>query len=227
MHSINRSSSAAPLAITALRAFSFMQQKLDRPGTTHVLLLGQALQDLGDANRSLGDVFLPYWSSLSHGVLWADTDWKNCNHYYHPTQQRGMWLFSNAVKECSFYFEAARKLWQQRNRAEAAFYLGAAMHLVQDLCVPFHTIPQLLMGHRYFEEYAERAAAAHMRTPCEGPTGQNEVSLLARENALFSAEYLADLLKNGAEMYDAVLSKVVPQALYSSKKVFELFIESV
>ncbi|HSL93006.1 MAG TPA: hypothetical protein VK905_00200, partial [Bacillota bacterium] len=90
-----------------------------------------------------------------------------------------------------------------------------------------HTLPHLLTGHRHFEEYAEKTAVAHFCDPTLGPTGQDTVGRLARENSLFSAEFLPGLLKEGSSVYDMVLGHVVPQALYSTKRAFEIFVSCV
>lgn len=225
--SIIRQSTAEPLVFGVLKSFSFLQQKLDRPGITHVLFVTRAIDDLISAKQPTGEKLAPWLEQLCQGVLWADCDWKNCNHYYHPKLERGMWLFSNAAKECSLYFSAARESWKEGKLKEAAFFLGAAVHLAQDVCVPFHTIPQLLIGHRMFEEYAEKHARRFLDYTVLGPEGASDVEKTVKENSLFSSAYLPELLKHGKCAYDKVLEVVTPQALWTTRQIFSKFIQDV
>ncbi|KAF0194527.1 MAG: phospholipase C zinc-binding protein [Bacillota bacterium] len=220
-----KQTTANPLAVAMVKSFSFLQQKLDRPGRTHVTLVNQAIGELRRSSNSALYLLDPFVGQLCQGVLWADLDWKNCNHYYHPKLEKGMWLFSNAARECSLYYTSATKLWRAGYRSQAMILLGASSHLVQDVCVPFHTIPHLILGHRVFEEYAEIHAERFLSgDSLGGPDGVSSLEDSVKDNALFSSAFLPSLLSEGVPAYDAVLLAIVPQALKSTIALFTRFI---
>lgn len=218
---------SASIATAVVSSLSFLQQKLDRPGITHVLLVKKALANF-QAKHPLGAHHLaPYLEQISRGVLWADCDWKNCNHYYHPKLERGLWLFSNAASECAFYYTSAVKEWKAGRKERAALLLGAAAHLLQDVCVPFHTIPKLLLGHRDFEEYAEAHASAHLDSPFALDLSHQTIDTEVKNYALFSSQFLPLLLKEQSNVYHDVLKAIVPAALKNTQDLYTRFVSDV
>lgn len=47
-------------------------------------------------------------------------------------------------------------LWKKQEAHKALFYLGAALHLIQDVTIPQHVNIRLLDDHRQFENFVKR-----------------------------------------------------------------------
>lgn len=105
-----------------------------------------------NAQSQMLSVYLP---QINAGSAWADTGWKNIAHFYDPVTHQGLCGWNNAVEEFACYFTRARSGLRQHNFDQAFFYLGAAVHLVQDMCVPFHSRKVVLAGHHNYEKWAE------------------------------------------------------------------------
>jgi phospholipase C len=60
-----------------------------------------------DGFLKAGSFFSKHMDELNSGVVWADQDLKNRNHFYNPDKERGLYGFSNALKECIAYYTAA------------------------------------------------------------------------------------------------------------------------
>lgn len=91
---------------------------------------------------------------IEKGSKWADSPQRYIEHYLLPIRGKGLWCWPNAGIACERYFNEAVKFWRQGNTGLAMFYLGAALHLVQDLCVPYHAHGKVFDGHRRFEFWA-------------------------------------------------------------------------
>lgn len=88
-------------------------------------------------------------------MLWADVGWKNFAHYYNPKKGRGLGPWPNAKSECQSFFDKALKFWSKQNKHKSFFFLGAAIHIVQDLCVPHHAKCIPLSGHIEYEKWVK------------------------------------------------------------------------
>lgn len=95
-------------------------------------------------------------AALDEGTVWADRWLKNNCHYYDPTCGAGLWLCDNAANKCQQFFFRALALWRGRQQHRAMRFLGAAVHLVQDLCVPHHATRQVFHGHAEYEKWVEQ-----------------------------------------------------------------------
>lgn len=78
---------------------------------------------------------------------------KGSNHFYNPYSKKGLYGFSNAMKEGSAYYEAALAWWRRKDAPRAIICLGAACHIIQDMTVPQHVRLDLLNNHRRFENW--------------------------------------------------------------------------
>ena len=56
----------------------------------------------------------------------------------------------------SDYYAKALHLWQQGKFNKSMFYLGAALHIIQDMTVPQHANIRLLDNHRQYETFVKR-----------------------------------------------------------------------
>ncbi len=131
-----------------------LQYFIDSPGVTHVHCLEQAYIALKqDGKEDVTTLFKAYHETLTKGLYWADWGWKNVNHFYsHPDKQRII-VWPGATGECQYYFNRAFNLFPH-NIDKGMFFLGAALHLVQDMCVPHHSLGILFDGHKEFETWA-------------------------------------------------------------------------
>lgn len=106
--------------------------------------------------------FCDFIEQLNEGVVWADQDFKSSGHFYSPASNRGLYGNNNALSLALEYYEKALKLWQEEDNDKAMFFLGAAVHLVQDMTVPQHANIRLLNDHRQYENFIKRT---YMNTP--------------------------------------------------------------
>jgi len=133
-----------------------LQYIFDRPGTTHMYCLNQALELLGrDGRDEVAATFAPYRTPLIKGLLWADRGWKNVCHYFTLPDKQGGLPWPGAMAECQHYFNKAGGVLGKHIH-KGMFYLGAALHLVQDMCVPHHAVGSVFDGHQEFERWAAR-----------------------------------------------------------------------
>ncbi|WP_010239226.1 zinc dependent phospholipase C family protein [Clostridium arbusti] len=104
-----------------------------------------------EGNEEIYGFFFKYIKELNDGAMWADQDFKSTNHFYHFSEGKGLYGFSNALTECKKYYKMAVNYSKAGDRSKAMFYFGAACHLVQDTTVPQHVNNNLLKNHRSFE----------------------------------------------------------------------------
>ncbi|MBM7854121.1 phospholipase C [Desulfohalotomaculum tongense] len=141
-----------------LQAAAPVQQLIDdTPGDTHIFLNNQAVKILyNDGYHKISKYLRNYLQDINRGVLWADKGWKNFSHYLNPYTGKGIWPWPNAKSECNYYFKKTIKYWQKGLLDKCMFYLGAAVHLVQDMCVPHHARGAALSGHSDYERWVQR-----------------------------------------------------------------------
>ncbi|MDT3698091.1 MAG: zinc dependent phospholipase C family protein [Thermincola sp.] len=131
------------------------QRLVQGPALTHFMCNRQALKILGnDGHQKAAKIAGEYSEDLDKGVSWADCGFKNMSHFMNPGRNKGIYGWTDAVRECSLFWNKALQNWQDKNYEKAFFYLGAAAHLVQDVCVPHHARGILFDGHLEYEEWA-------------------------------------------------------------------------
>lgn len=131
-----------------------LQYLLNSPGLPHIYSLEQAYRLLEQDNKSrAANFFEDYHTYLKKGLLWADRGWKNVCHYYNWNNDQNRVQWPDAAAECQYYFNKAMSLFSQE-MVKGMFYLGAALHLVQDMCVPHHSTGVVFDGHLEFEKWA-------------------------------------------------------------------------
>lgn len=212
-----------------LAATGSLQGLFDKPGVIHEFCNRQALVILrNDGLDSCAYFCQRYIEELNAGVYWADEGWKNVGHYLDPESNCGLWRFPNAIDDFRGYFSKA--LYQARggNNGKAMFFLGAAAHLVQDLCVPHHASGRLMSGHRQYEAWAgrnyrkyavDRGGVYH-----EGRAAQ----LYLSQNAALAAKYI-NLVKAGAgeTAYHKATQILLPLAQLTTAGLFRQFFTAV
>lgn len=133
-----------------------LQYFLDSPGETHVRCLEQAyLVLMNDGREDVAKLFNVHHSTLTKGIYWADRGWKNVNHFYSHPDKQGFMVWPGARAECQYYYNKALNFFPS-NVDKGMFFLGAALHVVQDMCVPHHSLGIVFDGHKEFETWASQ-----------------------------------------------------------------------
>ncbi len=132
------------------------QRLVHKPAMTHIFCIHQANTILQkDGHVEFSEILERYLPDLDKGVVWADKGFKNLSHFFNPISFKGLPTWTNAISECNLYWNQSITNWRNRNYEKAFFYLGAALHLVQDLCEPHHAMGILLDGHKTYEDWVE------------------------------------------------------------------------
>ncbi|MBC8587870.1 zinc dependent phospholipase C family protein [Paratissierella segnis] len=100
--------------------------------------------------------FNNYLNDINEGSVWADQDFKSSNHFYNPYKKRGMYGRKSAMDLGVEYYNNASDLWNKGKFNESMFYLGASLHIIQDMTVPQHANIRLLNNHRQYENFIKQ-----------------------------------------------------------------------
>lgn len=123
----------------------------------HKFINFHALRILENDNyEDASSFFSDYIISLNEGVYWADQDFKSTGHFYSPVKNRGLYGNRNALSLAVEYYDNALANWMNGKIEESIFFLGAAVHLVQDMTIPQHANIRLMDNHRQYENYIKR-----------------------------------------------------------------------
>lgn len=197
---------------------------LDAPSLTHAYCLQQAYNVLyRDGKEDVVEYFRPYDLWLSEGLFWADRGWKNVCHYFFDSTKKWVLRLPGADVESDYYFSKAVRAYQ-KNVPKGMFYLGAAIHLIQDMCVPHHAVGAVFDGHQEFERWAGNnlshfsAKRSGIYMPFTNP------SQWIRYNAARSAPYYPFVSqKKGCseESYFEAAGKLLPLTVYTTAGFLE------
>lgn len=213
------------LAVTAP-----FQSLIDRISPTHSFINRQSVAILAADGRLQEAAWLArHLHAFNQGCDWADTDWKNLGHMYDPETGRGFRGWPSAADLFQEYWDQAVRRFLAGESHEAFFYLGAAAHLVQDMCVPHHTAAVLLGGHKRFEAYAQThrhwfaAPGAGFYHLASSPLDW------VMENAIYTRTFYSDCLDSSlppARLHEAV-ADLLPRAQRSTAGFVTQFLASV
>ncbi|MCG8500568.1 MAG: zinc dependent phospholipase C family protein [Firmicutes bacterium] len=120
----------------------------------HKFINVQALEIL--KNDRFDDAYLlfsDYIFELNEGVVWADQDFKSIGHFYSPSKERGLYGHHNALSLAEGYYDKAKHYWKEYDVCKAMFYLGATVHLIQDMTIPQHANIRLMDNHHQYEVF--------------------------------------------------------------------------
>jgi len=130
---------------------------VDNKAITHTFCNRQALAILyNDGLIKEAELIHKNLHYVNQGSCWADRGWKCLAHYLHPDNGRGLGPWPDAAQEGKNYFETAICSWKQGKKTRSFFYLGASLHLLQDVCVPHHAKGIAFKGHQSFEKWAKK-----------------------------------------------------------------------
>lgn len=97
--------------------------------------------------------FKKYIKDINEGAVWADQNFKSSNHFYNPYKKKGLFGRKNALDLGKNYYSLALILWEKGKFNKSLFYLGATLHIIQDMTIPQHANIRLLDNHRQYELY--------------------------------------------------------------------------
>lgn len=212
-----------------LTTASPFQSFIDKPCFTHEFCNAQALCILeSDGYFDCAGFYSRYTAELNAGVVWADQGWKNVNHYFQPDSRTGLWVFSSAIEQFSAYMNHATRSMRRNNLPKACFLLGAAAHLLQDLCVPHHARGRVFDGHAQFEEWVREhrnSFAVYGKGKYQQGVPTNRLAL---DNAIVSADLLDWVSNEGdATMYKRAATILLPLAQRTTAGLFLKFYNSI
>lgn len=97
--------------------------------------------------------YYKYILEINEGAVWADQDFKSSNHFYNPYESKGLYGRKTAMDIGIDYYDKSIRLWNHGEVDKSMFYLGAALHIIQDMTIPQHANIRLLDDHRQYETY--------------------------------------------------------------------------
>ncbi|OPX84279.1 MAG: Phospholipase C precursor [Pelotomaculum sp. PtaB.Bin104] len=211
-----------------LAAGSPIQRLVSGKGKTHLFCNQQAVLILQQDGRSIeANILGKYIEIIDRGVLWADKGWKNLAHYLDPTCGIGLGPWPDAKFECRDYYKKALCYWQHGNKRKALFFLGAAVHLVQDLCVPHHAKGIAFCGHQEYERWVRKnyfefsVNKAGIYNVASNPAGWVEI------NAKIARCYFPYVTPVSSETsYRLATGTLLPLAQRSTAGFFSFFLEN-
>lgn len=208
-----------------LAAMSPLQNILDKPGLTHEFCNRQALSIMkNDGFTHFSDFLTCYLPELNAGVYWADKDWKNIHHYFEACSAKGLWHFTHAIETFDMYYHLALQYATQNNLKEAVFFLGAAAHLLQDLCVPHHARAKLFNGHKQFEVWVQERCCKFAVTAKGIYREDLSPQSLIINNAHVAADFFNWVRYEGDDtLYSKAAEALLPIAQRTTAGLFQAF----
>lgn len=174
------------------------------------------------------EFFKKYEEALNKGVVWADSDFKSTNHFYHHEEGGGLYGFSNASDECMKYYKTAICYAKNKEYEKSMFFLGAACHLIQDATVPAHA-KRKLRNHKGFETYVisevTKGFRHHVR---HGIIKFNSPVEYITENTKYAVciERRFQNLKNKEERFSKITDKILLRANQTTSGFLLMFYEN-
>ncbi len=123
----------------------------------HIFINNQALEILkNDGYNDAHEFFDKYRDQLNKGAVWADQDFKSRDHFFNPYTHKGLYGCKTSKYWFNEYYKHALVHWDCGDYDKSIFYLGAALHLIQDATIPQHGNVNLLKNHRSYEQWIIR-----------------------------------------------------------------------
>jgi phospholipase C len=128
------------------------------------------------------------------------------------------------------YYTRAVRFWKKEDSRKSLFYLGAALHLVQDVTIPQHVNIRLLEDHRQFENFVKRTYQnVNAFQAFEGAyllsTIENYMKFNARTALKIYKRYRA--IKNDESRYYRITKCTLPLAERTTAGVMVMFYNHV
>lgn len=187
----------------------------------------QALEILKNDNYSDAyNFFSDFISDINEGAVWADQDFKSSGHFYNPDKNRGLYGNTNALSLSKEYYDQALELWRSGNLEKSMFYLGACVHIVQDMTIPQHANIRLLDSHRQFENFIKRTYLSSPRfIASKGGYYISSIEEAVRCNARNAIKIFTRLkaIEDNIQRYYTISKFIIPLAQKTSAGCFLLF----
>ena len=159
-------------------------------------------------------------------------------HYLYPHSHAGYISgFSDAGTKCVQLFNIALKDWEKGRFKKSFINLGGAVHLVQDLCIPFHTTNLALKKHVLFERWMSShyletnltlEKGIYKFKPLRGHYRDAHPFGWVDYNAHNSSLSLPELLYAKTKLeYSNAMNRILPEAVKTSAGFLELFANKV
>ncbi len=133
------------------------KQIINTPCSIHKFINLQSLEIIKNDNYlDAFNFFSDNLIALNDGVVWADQDFKSSGHFYNPYKERGLYGNRDALSLAREYYNSTIECWKKANLQDSMFYLGATMHIIQDMTIPQHANIKLLDSHRQYENFVRR-----------------------------------------------------------------------
>jgi phospholipase C len=105
--------------------------------------------------KSEYNFFHKYIEIINDGSYWADQNFKSMNHFYNPHRKIGLFGQKNALYLAKNYYSESINYYLANDIVSSMFYLGATIHLIQDVTIPQHVYIRLLDSHRQYENFVK------------------------------------------------------------------------
>ncbi len=182
----------------------------------HIFINEQAVEILkNDGYQEAYDFFTQFKKCLNEGTVWADQDFRSREHFYNPYNQRGLYGCKSSMQRFEKYYGHALIHWDCGDKDKALFYLGAAVHLVQDSTIPQHGSIKLLKSHRKYEQWIHKVHDDFIHyTVSNGGVYYNNPNEYIASNAkeaiaAYSKYYL---IKNPSDRFFRIANRTFPLA---------------
>lgn len=171
-----------------------------------------------------------YLDEINSGVWWADQDFKSINHFYNPGKKRGLYGHGNALAFAKNYYDKAIKFWNKKDIEKSMFYLGASVHIIQDMTIPQHVNIRLLDSHRRYENFVKMTydVVAEYVT-YKKPIMFKDLESYVIFNSKMALKIYDDSrdMKNEEERFHHVTRCILPIAQRTTAGCFLMFLEDV
>lgn len=124
-----------------------------RGGAVHEKITRRAIEQLYRVDAEGARWYARHMTPLARGMAWADRGYMPLFHFYRPDNGRGVVPGMSAYRLAYRYGRLAVEALRKGEEERAVFYLGAAIHLVQDATIPQHAQARILGGHSQYERF--------------------------------------------------------------------------
>ncbi len=168
---------------------------------------------------------------INKGTVWADQDFKSSSHFYNPDEKMdGLYGRRSAMELGIDYYLQARKCWKKGKLKKSLFYLGAALHIVQDMTIPQHANIKLLNNHRQYETFIKRTYRYnHVFQVEHGAYLLNSIESYIKYNASAAIEInkKCRTITNKEKRYYCISKSVLPLAKRTTAGAMIMFYRDV
>lgn len=182
----------------------------------HVFINEQAIEILkNDGFFEAYEFFSLNKSCLNDGTVWVDQDFRSREHFYNPYSQRGLYGCKSSKQMLGKYYGCALVHWDCGDKDKAMFYLGAAVHLIQDSTIPQHGNIRLLKNHRKYEQWIHKVYNnfSHYSVSHGGIYLENPFEYIEKNSKEVIEAYTKySLIKDPSEKYFRIANRAFPLA---------------